>query len=261
MWEKFHLTGLTTKHHFEAQNNLVSAGGRGCNGTAVENTILTSSLDGEFQLVCPYLQPVEIPKHEVLADPEKPLRWVYFLNHGLVSLVIPTSDGRSVEVGLVGRTGVVGSPLAYGVDRTLRRAIAQTDAAGFRIRGEQFHSALQQSPSLSRAVDQYLVFQLMQCSQTAACNRLHELEQRLARWLLMASDQIGHEFEITQEYLAQMLGTSRATVSIAASGFQRAGVITYTRGAVRILDHGKLEDVSCECYQNVRRFGRNLGIG
>lgn len=233
---------------------------RGCNGTAVENTILTSLPDGEFEVVCPYLQPVEIPKHEILIDPEKPLRWVYFLNQGLVSLVIPTSDGHSVEVGLVGRTGVVGSSLAYGVERTLRRGIAQTDAAGFRVRADQFQSALRQAPSLSRALDQYLVYQLMLCSQSAACNRLHELEQRLARWLLMASDQVGPEFEITQEYLAQMLGTSRATVSIAASGFQRAGVITYTRGAVRILNHEKLEKFSCECYQNVRRFWSNLGI-
>lgn len=234
---------------------------RGCNGIAVENTILISLPNGEFEIVCPYLQAVEIPKHEVLVDPEKPVRWVYFLNQGLVSFVIPTSDGRSVEVGLVGRTGVVGSPLAYGVDRTLRRAIAQTDGSGFRVRSEQFQVVLRQAPSLSRAVDQFLVYQLMQCSQTAACNRLHELEQRLARWLLMASDQVGPEFEITQEYLAQMLGTSRATVSIAASGFQRAGVITYTRGAVRILDHANLEKFSCECYQNVRRFGKNLGMG
>jgi CRP-like cAMP-binding protein len=185
---------------------------------------------------------------------------VYFLNRGLVSLVIPTSDGRSVEVGLVGRTGVVGSPLAYGVDRTLRKGITQTDAAGFRIRAEQFPSALKQGPSLSRAVDQYLVYQLMLCSQTAACNRLHELEQRLARWLLMASDQVGPEFEITQEYLAQMLGTSRATVSIAASGFQRSGVITYTRGAVRVLNRWRLEKLSCECYASVVRFGKSVGI-
>jgi len=239
---------------------LVSATIRECNGVAVENTILLSIPDGEFEVLCPYLQPVEIPKHETLVDPEKPLRAVYFLNRGLASLVIPTSDGRSVEVGLVGRTGVVGSTLAYGVDRTLRGAIAQVDAAGFRIRAEPFQSALRQGPSLSRAVDQNLVYQIMMCSQTAACNRLHELEQRLARWLLMASDQVGTEFEITQEYLSQMLGTSRATVSIAASGFQRSGVITYTRGAVRVLDRAKLEKLSCECYANVRRFGRNIGI-
>jgi CRP-like cAMP-binding protein len=239
---------------------LVSASIRECNGSAVENTILLSLPDGEFEAVCPYLQPIEIAKHEILVDPEKPLRSVYFLNRGLVSLVIPTSDGRSVEVGLVGRTGVVGSPLAYGVDRTLRKGITQTDAAGFRIRAEQFPSALKQGPSLSRAVDQYLVYQLMLCSQTAACNRLHELEQRLARWLLMASDQVGPEFEITQEYLAQMLGTSRATVSIAASGFQRSGVITYTRGAVRVLNRWRLEKLSCECYASVLRFGKSVGI-
>jgi CRP-like cAMP-binding protein len=172
------------------------------------------------------------------------LEYGYFLNMGLASLVIETQDGRSVEVGIVGREGFVGVPLAAGLTLTPYRACVQAKGNGFRIKAEVLEVTLSSTPNLRLRLSQYAQAQGMQVAQLAACNRLHEIDQRLARWLLMCQDRIGSDLlPMTHEFFAQMLGTGRPSVSLAAAVLQRAGFIQYARGTVKIIDRkglGKL---------------------
>jgi CRP-like cAMP-binding protein len=224
------------------------------------NTILSSLPDSELNTLYPYLEFQELPLHAVLVDPEEPLRYAYFLQAGVASLVVPTSEGRSVEVGLVGKTGLVGTPLVFGVRKSNLRVVMQVAGEGHRVKAEDLPRALAGAPHLLGRIGRFMLLQSMQAAQTAACNRLHNLEQRLARWLLMTQDRVGSEFAMTQEYLAEMMGTGRPSVSLAASQMQKAGAIRYSRGLVKVVDRGALEKLSCECYAAVRRFYRDLGL-
>jgi CRP-like cAMP-binding protein len=177
------------------------------------------------------------------------------LNLGLTSLVIETQDGRSVEVGIVGREGFVGVPLAAGLTLTPYRAVVQAKGNGFRIKAEVLEVTLSVTPSLRLRLNQYAQAQGMQVAQLAACNRLHEIDQRLARWLLMCQDRIGSDLlPMTHEFFAQMLGTGRPSVSLAAAVLQRAGFIQYARGTVKIIDRKGLEGAACECYAVIQKF-------
>ncbi len=201
-----------------------------------------------------------MPSQTVLVDPEEPLCYAYFLEAGVASFVVPTREGRSVEVGLVGKTGFIGTPLTFGVKRSNLRIVMQVAGAGHRIKAEDLPRVLAGSPQLLGRMGRFILLQSMQAAQTAACNRLHNLEQRLARWLLMTQDRVGSEFSMTQEYLAEMLGTKRPSVSLTASQMQKAGAIRYSRGLMRILNRQALEQLACECYGTVRRFNRELGL-
>ena len=224
------------------------------------NTILSSLPESEVTSLSPYLEFQELPLHTVLVDPEEPLRYAYFLHAGIASFVVPTSEGRSVEVGLVGKTGIIGTPLTFGVKKSNLRIVMQVAGSGHRIKADDLQRFLPTMPHLLSRMGRFILLQGMQAAQTAACNRLHNLEQRLARWLLMTQDRVGSEFFMTQEYLAEMLGTGRPSVSLTASQMQKAGAIRYSRGLVRIVDRGALEQLSCECYSTVRRFHRELGL-
>jgi CRP-like cAMP-binding protein len=220
----------------------------------ITNSILTSIPDTEFELIRPHLEWQVLPLHTVLAEPGSPLQFAYFLNDGLASSVVPTGDGRSVEVAGVGKDGFVGVCLVFGLTTSLLRTVMRVAGTGYRIAGENLNRILPSTPRLFFKVGQHGLLQNMQAAQTAACNRLHDLEQRLARWLLVTYDGVGPEFAITQEYLADMLGTGRPSVSLVAGQMQKAGVIQYTRGSVRIVDRTALERLSCECYGNVQRL-------
>ncbi|HVO62140.1 MAG TPA: helix-turn-helix domain-containing protein [Terriglobales bacterium] len=161
---------------------------------------------------------------------------------------------------MVGKTGLVGMPLAFGVKKSNLRIAMQFAGTGHRIKADDLQRILPTTPHLQNLMCRFTLLQGMQASQTAACNRLHNLEQRLARWLLMTQDRVGSEFVITQEYLAELLGTGRPSVSLAASQTQKAGAIRYSRGLMKIVNRGSLEKMSCECYATIRRYYRDLGL-
>src|ERR1700737_205987 len=177
-----------------------------------------------------------MPGRLSLYEPNDPLEFVYFPNAGMVSLVIETEDGRTVEVGEVGKEGFAGIPAAVGMRRSQVREVVQIAGDGFRVRVDALQRVLRSSPELRQILTRYAVGQGMQIAQTAACNRLHNIEQRLARWLLITQDRVDSPtLAITDDFLATMLGTDRPTVSLAAGILQNKQIIEYTRGAVQIL--------------------------
>jgi CRP-like cAMP-binding protein len=228
-------------------------------GRPVANEILNSIPEGEYNLLGPDLEFVQLSPHEILHESGEKIDFAYFLNHGLASLVVPTSDGRSVEVAIVGHEGIVGTPLAVGLHRGPYRAIMQIPGTAARIKSDILEGRLPQTSELRLVLNRYVLMQGLQIAQIAACNRLHEIEQRLARWLLMCQDRVESEcLPVTHEFLAQMLGTGRPSVSLAAGILQRAGIIENLRGMVRILNRKELEAAACECYKAMQRFHRSL---
>jgi CRP-like cAMP-binding protein len=188
----------------------------------------------------------------VLYEPEARMRSVYFPSDCLVSLLAVTDGRFSLEVGMVGREGMVGVALALGVPRSPVRALVQGAGAALRMSSGRFASALRHSAPLQDALHGYTHGLMNQISRTAACNRFHVVEARLARWLLMTRDRLGaREFRMTHEFLAAMLGVRRVGVTEAATAVQRRGLIEYRRGLIRILDGAGLEAVSCSCYMKL----------
>ena len=230
-------------------------------GNRVANKILLSISDEEYALIRPHLEFLSMPHHLSLYEPGQPLEFVHFPNTGMVSLVIATEDGKTVEVGEVGREGFAGIQAAVGINRNQVREIVQIAGDGFRVRISALQSVLQSAPELQRTLTRYAVVQGMQFAQTAACNRLHNIEQRLARWLLITQDRVDSPtLAITHDFLATMLGTDRPTVSLAAGVLQDKQIIEYTRGAVRILSRTKLEACACECYEVIQQYNREIGL-
>lgn len=230
-------------------------------GNRIGNQILVSISDEEYALIRPHLEFLSMPHHLSLYEPGDPLEFVYFPNSGMVSLVIATQDGRTVEVGEVGREGFAGTQAAVGIMTNQVREIVQIAGDGFRVRIGALKGVLQSAPELERILTRYAVVQGMQFAQTAACNRLHNIEQRLARWLLITQDRVDSPtLAITHDFLATMLGTDRPTVSLAAGILQDKRIIEYTRGAVRILSRTKLEACTCECYAVIQQYNREIGL-
>jgi CRP-like cAMP-binding protein len=179
----------------------------------------------------------------------------------MVSLVVSTSDGRSVEVGIVGREGMVGTPLAVGLRLAPYDAIIQIPGNGIMIDSKRLTSQLSSTPRLWLVLTRFVLMQGLQMAQVAACNRLHELEQRLARWLLMCQDRVDSErLFLTHEFLAQMLGTGRPSVSLAIGMLEHAGLIENIRGIIRVINRKSLEDSACECYRVIQHFNGGLGL-
>ena len=203
----------------------------------------------------PYLEFLILPHLRILHEPNEPLQSAYFLNSGLISLMIETREGKTVEVGTVGNEGVVGLELAVGLTTSPLREVVQIAGDGFSVKAGALESALHASPCFREILSQYTVLQSLQVGQTAACNRLHNVEQRFARWLLtLQARSDSDSLVITHDFLAAMLGTDRPSVSLAAGNFQRRQVIEYKRGTVRILNHRKLEKLACECYEIIQQL-------
>jgi len=227
-------------------------------GKAVANKILLSISNSEYDSVRPYLEHVALVRHKVLHEPNEKLQFVYFPNAGLLSLVVLTADGKSVEAG---KEGIAGMASAVGLMRSPLREIVQIAGDGFRIPVASLQEVLRFAPQLQMMLRRHAVLHGLRVSQTAACNRLRNVEQRLARWLLIvrirsASDSM----VITHDFLAGMLGTDRPSVSLAAANFQRRQIIEYTRGALRILNCRKLEKSACQCYAVIRQLDEDPGI-
>jgi CRP-like cAMP-binding protein len=229
-------------------------------GKSIRNTVLLSTSDSDFSLLRPHLEYVDLPSHLVLHEPGK-MKFAYFPNRGFISLVVVMKDGRTAEAGMVGKEGFTGTPAAVGLNWSTLQAVVQITGDGFRAEIGALENILESAPLLRLMLCRYAVIQGMQVAQTAACNRLHNVEQRLARWLLMTQDrEDSGSLPITHDFLATMLGTDRPTVSLAAGTLQRKKIIEYTRGAVKIVNRKKLEDSACECYGVIRQYDGEFGL-
>jgi len=230
-------------------------------GKQVINKVLLATPDNEYELMRSDLTYIDLPHHLSLHEPTQSIEFVYFPNRGMVSQVVVTKDGRTVEVGVVGKEGYVGAGLAVGVSRSSVREVIQIAGNGFRMLGSALERILRSAPQLQVILNRHTGLQGMQVAQTAACNRLHDIQQRLSRWLLMTQDRVGSGvLPITHDFIATMMGTDRSTVSLAASVMQKEGIIEYLRGAVKIVNRRKLEKSSCECYGVIRQFEDDLGL-
>jgi CRP-like cAMP-binding protein len=206
------------------------------------------------------MRPVSLTVPNTLIAPDTIIQSVWFVESGFVSLVTTLDDGTQAEVGLVGREGMVGTPLVNGVETAFSEGYVQANGAALQMEATTFRRALDDEPPLRSLLLRYSEAAHAQTTQTAACNGRHGLEQRLARWLLMAHDRIdGDDLPLTQEFLALMLCVHRPSITVVARTLQRAGIIRYGRGHIAVLDRAALEATSCDCYSAVqRRFDRIL---
>jgi CRP-like cAMP-binding protein len=230
-------------------------------GTAIRNVILSAIPDEEFSKIKPHLAHVVLPTGQKLHDPAGGIGFLYFVNSGLVSLLVELAHGKSVEVGVAGYEGMTGTAVAAGLKRTIHLAVVEVAGDGWRIKADVFREVLRSTPILAALANRFAAVQGMQFAQTAACNRLHDVAPRMARWLLMTDDRVKADtLEVTHDFLSMMLGTDRPSVTAAATALQRRGIIQYKRGKLRILERGKLERSVCECYAALRQFNHELGL-
>ena len=194
-------------------------------------------------------EPVQLVLSDVLCEPGKPTRHVYFPTDGFISLVTLIEGSPGLEVGMVGSEGMLGAQLALGVVRVPLHALVQGAGAAWRVRAGAFRDELARSPSLQRALNRYLYVLMAQLARSAACLRFHQIVPRLARWLLMSQDRAhAASFHVTHEFLSYMLGVRRVGITTAAGGIQSSGLIEYHRGDLTVLDRHGLEALACGCY-------------
>lgn len=226
--------------------------------TLYKNRILAALPEAEIDRLAPHLSPISLKVRDQLLDGRAD--YAYFLEEGLASVVLNMADGGTVEVGVIGRDGVVGLPILLGGKTMPGNTFIQVDGSGFRISAERLKSEFERPGKLRSHVQKYVLANLVQSAQNAACNRLHTIGERLARWLLTCHDRVqSNRMPLTHEFLGQMLGAPRTTVTLAAGMLHQAGLIDYARGHVTVKNREKLQDVACECYRVVRdefeRFG------
>ena len=222
---------------------------RGGDEKSIHNEILLSLPRKELQDIQPKLEFVRLKLGQVLHEAGEKLKSVYFCDSGMFSILNVMPDGKSVEVGLTGKEGFAGIPLVAGFETSHTRTVVQAESTAFRVDADVLRAMLRRSPKLERQLNRYAHFLAAQVTQVATCNRLHEVDERLARWLLMTQDRVGSpSLPLTQEFLSQMLGTRRSSVTVSAGALQRAGLISYRRGHLKILDRDNLEQASCVCY-------------
>lgn len=226
------------------------------------NRLLALLPAAEYEDLARDLEPVSLAFKETLHEQDEPMREAYFVETAVISVVtLMEHDNEMIETCTVGREGFVGVSLFLGAPVAVGRAFCQIPGTAQRIRADRLLAAVARLEGLRTLLGRYAAAMLAMISQSAACNRLHVVEARLARWLLMTHDRVGApDFAMTQEFLARMLGVRRPAVSLAGATLQRAGLIRYARGRITILDRPALEDASCECYAHVQAiFERALG--
>ncbi|HEX9663034.1 MAG TPA: Crp/Fnr family transcriptional regulator [Candidatus Binatia bacterium] len=223
------------------------------NRVAVANSLLAALPRREYQRLLTSLEPVPLAFSEVLYEPGKPIRHVYFPSDSLVSLLTLVEGHMALEIGLVGREGMLGIPVALGINDSPVRALVQGSGTALRMTSAHFRSEYGKCEHLHGEVGRYIHERILQITQTAACNRFHPIEARLARWLLMTRDRMGtNHFHHTHELLGNMLGVLRVAVTNAASALQQRKLISYSRGKINILDGQGLEAAACRCYQIIK---------
>jgi CRP-like cAMP-binding protein len=226
-----------------------------------KNRILASLPRAEISRLAPHLSPVDLPSGKTLLDPGQEITYAYFLETGMASVVVAMSDGNMVETGVTGNDGLVGFAVLLGTKTMPTRTFMQIPGNGFKIKAQHLMDEFERVGTLHKKINRYFQGHLVQTGQTAACNRLHDISERLARWLLMCHDRMeADSFTITHEFLGHMLGTPRSTVTLAAGILNRAGLISYSRGKIAIRDRKGMEKAACECYQTIRNEFDRLGI-
>ena len=219
-----------------------------------ENRILASLPADEYERLQPYFEEVKLHIGEILSYPGEKIEYVYFPLQSTVSVVALTEDGTQCEVGVVGNEGMFGLPIVLGTETAPLQAIVQVADGAIRMKADSFRAEVGSCPKLYKNLLRYAQAFYVQTAQAAACNRLHHIDDRLARWLLMCQDRAkSSDLELTHEFMATMLGVRRAGISEAAKRLQDEKLIEYRRGRVHILDRRGLEEYSCECYGIVRR--------
>lgn len=224
------------------------------------NRLLAALPQEEYQNLCPHLQAVALPQHKILYSAGEHYEYAYFPSHSIVSTVAIMENGSTTEIGVIGNEGMVGLPIILDTSYTNSTAVVQVGNGGYRIAATQLQKEMNRQKVLKRLLMRYVQARIIQLGQTAACNRYHNVEQRFARWLLTVRDSIQKdEFQLTQEFISQMLGVRRTGVTEVATKFQKAGIIYYRRGLIRIISQEKLEDCTCECYRLIaKEFDRLL---
>jgi CRP-like cAMP-binding protein len=217
------------------------------------NRFLAALGPNERALLTPHLRPVPLERGAVLYETGDEIEHIYFPHNGMVSLVAVMQNGATVETATVGRDGVIGATAGLGSHHAFGRAIVQLPGAAMRIGASQFRAAARDSDGIRQLVVRYNDLLISQIQQSVACNALHALEARLCRWLLQTHDYMDADtIPLTQEFLAQMLGVRRTTVTIAARLLQSTGLIRYRRGLIQIVNREALEKMACECHATVR---------
>ena len=226
------------------------------------NRLLAALPEHLYQNLVPHLQPVELPQHKILYHAGEHYDYAYFPSHSIVSTVAIMESGSTTEIGVIGNEGMVGLPIILNTGNTNSTAIVQVGNGGHKIAASQLQKEMNRHEELKHLLMCYVQARIIELGQIAACNRYHSVEQRFARWLLTVSENIQKdEFQLTQEFIAQMLGVRRAGVSEVAAKFQKEGIITYSRGKIKIVFRTKLKASSCECYELIQKeFARLLTI-
>jgi CRP-like cAMP-binding protein len=206
-------------------------------------------------------KPESMDAHQVLYVAGREITHVYFPVSGVVSLVVKMTNSADVEVMTIGNEGVVGIPVILGVTSTAMEALCQIPGRVLKIPARVVLEELRRTASFNRLLLRYSEAVMVQLAQHAACNRAHSMEQRCARWLLMARDRVeSDEFPLTQRFLAEMLGVRRATVTVVAGALHKAGLIDYSRGRIHIVNSRGLEGAACECYEIIRRVMKKVTV-
>lgn len=227
------------------------------------NQLLAFLPQDEYERLVPHLEKVSLSLGRVIYEPGEMIEYVYFPNQAAVSLVSLLENGSTTEVGMVGKEGIVGYPVFLGGNSTTHRAIVQVAGTGMKIDAKVLKAEFSRGEMLQRLLLLYTQALLTQISQTAVCNRHHSVEERLVRWLLTAQDCVlSKELSLTQEFIANMLGTRRPGVTVAAGRLQQVGIISYSRGRITVLNREALEEAACECYGIVKNeFNRLFEAG
>jgi CRP-like cAMP-binding protein len=220
----------------------------------LKNRLLAALEHGAFARLAPQLEVVALTPREILFETGAPLRHVYFPHSGIISLMAAMRDGVA-ETAAIGSEGFAGFEVVLGGDVAANRALVQLAGSASRIPVASLSKEMQESAQLRQLLLSYVRFFLVQALQSVACNTLHTVDARCAKWLLMANDRAGHEdtFNLTQEFLAEMLGVHRPSVTLVARTLQNSGLIRYSRGVITITDRRGLEEAACDCYGVVRR--------
>jgi CRP-like cAMP-binding protein len=222
------------------------------------NQILSALPYEEFERLRPKLREVTFKLGDVIYAPEEPIEAVYFINSGIVSWLATLENGNTVEAAVIGSEGLAGVSVLLGAQSTPNQALTQAEVSALQISSKDLTTEFRKNGELNRIVLRFVHSMFTQVAQTAACNRLHTLDQRLARWLLMTRDRTdGDAVPVTQDFLSHMLGVRRAGVSVAATSLRQKGLIEYHRGNIHVLDRKGLEALSCECYGIVKQEYEN----
>jgi CRP-like cAMP-binding protein len=224
------------------------------------NRLLAALPPAELEAMTPFLRPVTLPIRSPLYDADAPIEHVDFIESGVASIVEKMKDGTVVEVMTIGPEGFVGLPVFLGTDRTPSQAFMQVAGSALRMPAQDF-VRFAAHPALHETILRYIQATFVLLAQSSACNRIHDIAQRCARWLLLTRDRVESDsIGLTQEFLAQMLGVRRASVNGVMVALQNEGLLSYSRGNLTLLDRPRLEEKACECYRVIRgEFDRMLG--